>query len=87
MQHNVSAAKPNYGLGCDYIKNIGYGHNGARLGFLNSMHYDPSNDVSVLVMIPMYDYRNGSTSFYMCFNALKDAAYAAREVLGYPGKP
>jgi D-alanyl-D-alanine carboxypeptidase len=87
MQNNVSAANSDYGLGCDYVQNLGYGHNGARLGFLNSMHYDPDHDVSVLVMIPLYDFRNGKSSFNTCYNALKDAAYAAREVLGYPGNP
>ncbi len=87
MQKNVSSANANYALGCDYIRNIGYGHNGARLGFLNSMHYDPDHDVSVVVMIPLYDFRNGRASFDICFNALTDAAYAAREILGYPGKP
>lgn len=87
MQKNVSAANPAYGLGCDYVENLGYGHNGARLGFLNLMKYDPNHDVSVLVMIPLYDFRSGMTSFQTCYNALKEAAYGAREVLGYPGKP
>ena len=87
MQKTVSAANPNYGLGCSYVKNIGYGHNGARLGFLNLMSYDPDHDVSVLVMIPLYDFRNGTSSFSICYNSLANAAYAAREVLGYPGKP
>lgn len=87
MQTNVSAANLAYGLGCDYIDNIGYGHNGARLGFLNSMHYDQKHDVSVVVMIPLFDFRNGMTSFAICYNALKTAAYGAREALGYPGKP
>ncbi|MEO6000574.1 MAG: serine hydrolase domain-containing protein [Chitinophagaceae bacterium] len=87
MQRTVSAANPNYGLGSSYVQNIGYGHNGARLGFLNMMLYDPDHDVSVLVMIPLYDFRKGSTSFFTCYNSLADAAYAARELLGYPGKP
>jgi D-alanyl-D-alanine carboxypeptidase len=87
MQKTVSAANPNYGLGCSYVKNIGYGHNGARLGFLNLMSYDPDHDVSVLVMIPLSDFRNGISSFLLCYNSLAEAAYAARELLGYPGKP
>ncbi|MEO6813957.1 MAG: serine hydrolase domain-containing protein, partial [Ginsengibacter sp.] len=87
MQTDVSAANPDYGLGCVYVKNIGYGHSGARLGCLNLMAYDPDYDVSVVVMIPLYDFRNGNASFMTCVNSLSDAAYAAREVLGYPGKP
>jgi D-alanyl-D-alanine carboxypeptidase len=87
MQKSVSASNPTYGLGCSYVKNIGYGHYGARLGSLNMMSYDPEHDVSVLVMIPLYDFRNGNSSFLLCYNSLAEAAYAARELLGYPGKP
>ena len=87
MQKDVSAANPTYGLGCSYVPNIGYGHTGARIGYLNLMSYDPDNDVSVIAMIPLYDYRNGSTSFFVCFNSLQSAAYAARKILGYPGRP
>lgn len=87
MQKTVSAANPNYGLGCSYVPNIGFGHYGARLGSLNLMSYDPQYDVSVLVMIPLYDFRHGNSSFLICYNSLAEAAYAAREVLGYPGKP
>lgn len=86
MQHDVSAANPDYGLGCDFEKNLGYGHNGGRIGYLNVMKYDPQHDVSVVVMIPLYDLRT-ATSFRTCLTALKDAAYSAREILGYPGKP
>jgi D-alanyl-D-alanine carboxypeptidase len=86
MQKNLSAANPDYGLGCVYAKNLGSGHRGATLGFLNLMVHEPDHDVSVLVMIPLYDYRT-PTSFSICFNSLSEAAYGAREVLGYPGKP
>ncbi|MEO8961993.1 MAG: serine hydrolase domain-containing protein, partial [Ginsengibacter sp.] len=87
MRKDVSAANPTYGLGCSYVPNIGYGHRGARIGYLNLMSYDPYHDVSVVVMIPLYDFRNGNISFSLCNNSLSEAAYAAREVLGYPGKP
>lgn len=86
MQKNVSSADRTYGLGTSYLENIGYGHRGARLGSLNLMSYDPDHDVSVVVMIPLYDFRTDN-SFTNCINALSDAAYAAREILGYPGKP
>lgn len=87
MQKNGSAANPHYGLGSSFIPNIGYGHNGARLGFLNLMSYDPDYDVSVVVMIDLYDLRNGTESFLICLNSLLDAAYGARQALGFPGKP
>ena len=86
MQTDVSSADPTYGLGSSYRKNLGYGHGGARLGSLNIMSYDPDYDVSVVVMIPLYDLRTDN-SFNACANSLSNAAYAAREILGYPGKP
>lgn len=87
MQRTVSTANPEYGLGSSHTKGLGYGHNGARLGSLNLMSYDPDYDVSVLVMIPLYDLCNGAISFRHCLSALQDAGYAARVALGYPEKP
>ena len=86
MQKDVSATNPGYGLGCSYVPNIGYGHTGARIGYLNLMAYDPENDVSLIAMINLYDFRT-ENSFGICFNSLQEAAYAARKILGYPGKP
>lgn len=87
MQHDVSTANAEYGLGCTHRPNLGYGHNGARIGYLSTMLYDPATDVSVVVLLPLWDLRNGNESFLHCFNALTDAGYAARAALGFPGKP
>lgn len=87
MQTGVSAANKDYGLGCVFAKNVGYGHNGAIAGYLSLMVYDPEKDVSLIVMIPLWDLRNGFTSFVKCFQGLYDAAYATRQALGYPGRP
>jgi D-alanyl-D-alanine carboxypeptidase len=87
MQTDKSGYDPSYALGCTYRVNLGYGHNGARIGYLSQMAYDPVNDISVVSMVTMWDLREGSTSFILPFNAIYDAAYAARSALGYPGKP
>jgi D-alanyl-D-alanine carboxypeptidase len=87
MQKDVSNANPMYGLGSSHTPNLDYGHNGARLGSLNVMSYDPDYDVSVLVMIPLYDLRKSPGSFVQCLVALQNAAYAARTALGFPGRP
>jgi D-alanyl-D-alanine carboxypeptidase len=86
MQTDVSVQN-RYGLGTAYTPNLGYGHNGARIGNLALMAYDPLTDVSVVVYLPLWDLTNGLDSFIKCFNAIYDAAYAARAALGYPGKP
>ncbi len=83
MKTSTSTADPNYGLGCFYVENLGYGHNGARVGNLSFMFYDPEHDVSVISYINAIDYAN----FDSCYSAMPDAAYAVREILGYPGKP
>ena len=90
MQTDVSLANPTHGLGTTFTKNLGYGHNGARIGNLSVMAYDPLTDVSVVAYISLWDLTDGpdgTTSFIKCFSAMYDAAYAARSALGYPGKP
>jgi len=83
MKTSTSTADPNYGLGCFYQENLGYGHNGARVGNLSIMFYDPAHDVSVICYINAIEYTDIAT----CYSAMPDAAYAVREILGYPGKP
>ena len=85
MQTDVSKGNPSYALGCEYRKNLGYGHNGARVGNLSIMAYNPDTEVSVVVYLPLWDLIDGMESFKFCFQAMYDAAYAALETLGYPG--
>jgi D-alanyl-D-alanine carboxypeptidase len=90
MQTDVSVANSMYGLGTSHRINLGYGHNGAIAGYLMTMTYDPTTQVSVVAMLPLWDLTqgpNGNTSFEKCFTGMYDAAYAARSALGYPGKP
>lgn len=87
MQKDLSPGDLRYALGCTLTPNLGYGHNGARIGYLSLMAYDPDHDVSVVSMIPLFDLRNGNVSFLKCYNSIIDAAYAAREALDFPGKP
>jgi D-alanyl-D-alanine carboxypeptidase len=87
MQTNVVLTNPTHGLGTTFTPNLGYGHNGARIGNLALMAYDPLTDVSVVVYLPLWDLTDGFNSFGKCFNAIYDAAYASRVALGYPGKP
>jgi len=83
MKTNVSTANPTYGLGCFYRENLGYGHNGARIGNLSLMMYDPVYDVSLVSYISAID----AADFMTTYNAITDVAYAVRATLGYPGKP
>lgn len=86
MQTSTSSANPDYGLGCDRFKNLGYGHNGAIAGYLSLMAYDPATDVSVVAMLPLWDFSKGNASFITCFRHMYYAGYAAKSALGYPIK-
>jgi D-alanyl-D-alanine carboxypeptidase len=83
MKTSTTTEDPHYGLGCFYVENLGYGHNGARIGNLSMKFYDPDNDVSLVCYINCIDFENFPVNYY----AMPDLAYAVREILGYPGKP
>lgn len=86
MQTSTSSANAEYGLGCDRFNNLGYGHNGAIAGYLSLMAYDPATDVSVVAMLPLWDFRKGEILPEACFLHMYYAAYAAKAALGYPIK-
>lgn len=88
MQHTPGPEPGNpYSLGCTLFTNLGYGHNGASNGYLNLVAYDPVTDVSIVVLLPLWDLSGGNDSFLKCLATLSEAGWAAREVLGYPGRP
>lgn len=84
MQTDVSVGNPKYGLGAEWFDNVGYGHNGAIAGYLSLMTYDPATDVSVIALLPLWDFSKGEASFDTCFFHMYYAAYAAKGALGYP---
>lgn len=89
MQTNFSpdtSGHTSYGLGCSYVPNLGYGHNGCIRGYLSLMLYDPVSDVSLIAMINTVDNRSDEGFNAVAFT-LYDAAAKVREMLGYPGKP
>lgn len=83
MKNEVSVGNPSYGLGCFYRDNLGYGHNGARIGNITLMVYDPIHDISIVSYISAFDLDN----MMVILVAIEDVAYAARIALGYPGRP
>lgn len=86
MQTDASPANPGYGLGCTHTTNLGYGHNGCIRGYYSIMVYDPDHDLSIIAMLPTV-VMTSEQAFYTSFMAMYDAAWKAREILGYPGKP
>ncbi|MFA7362112.1 MAG: serine hydrolase domain-containing protein [Candidatus Kapaibacterium sp.] len=87
MKTDISPGSTNYALGCALIPNLGYGHTGSTHGYISAMFYDPLTGVSVICMIPVWDFSNGMTSYTNVNTAMFMACYSARSALGYPGLP
>jgi D-alanyl-D-alanine carboxypeptidase len=87
MTSDISPYTTSYALGCDHVKNLGYGHNGAILGYLSTIRYNPDTGVSIVVLMPMIDGSNSMTSLTTSImEGIYSAAWASLEVLGYPGR-
>lgn len=71
-----------YGLGCRYYPGLGFGHTGATEGYLSIMMYDKTTDVSVIALLPYWNLTSDN-SLNLCMMAIVNAAYKAKEALGY----
>jgi D-alanyl-D-alanine carboxypeptidase len=85
MQTDIAPGSTTYALGCTYQKNLGYGHTGSTHGYMSAMFYDPLTGVSVIAMLPVWDFSNGMTSYNHANTEMIRACYLARMTLGYPG--
>jgi len=87
MQNSLSPGSSNYALGCIHMPNLGYGHNGCRVGYLSAMMYDPEHDVSVIVYLSFVDMTTEKNFMAEMKEGLYQSAWRARETLGYSGRP
>jgi CubicO group peptidase (beta-lactamase class C family) len=44
-----------YGLGCTYTEGLGYGHDGAHVGYLTMLRYNPENGVTIIAFCSILD--------------------------------
>ena len=69
-----------YGLGTTFTSGLGYGHNGAHIGYMTVARYDPTDSVTVLIfssfLAPEYFMQQGEL--------LIRIAHEAKEICGYP---
>ncbi|MEO7357409.1 MAG: hypothetical protein ABIY50_07835, partial [Ignavibacteria bacterium] len=87
MKNSVSDSNKTYALGCFYIEDLGYGHNGCIKGYLSYMMYDPITEVSLIILMPVNDYRfPREEGIVYGLKALINTGFKARMVLGYSGK-
>lgn len=87
MKSSVSPGSSSYGLGCLSMPNLGYGHNGCRVGYLSLMMYDPETDVSVVAYLNLVDMSRRENFTAEMTDGLYQAGWSARAALGYPGRP
>jgi len=85
MQNDTSSFNPDYGLGCKRWQYLGYGHKGDHRGYTSIMAYNPETDVSIVVLLPLWDERS-EENFAACQKTLFKAAFATLKVLGYPAE-
>jgi D-alanyl-D-alanine carboxypeptidase len=85
MQNDTSSFNPDYGLGCKRWQYLGYGHKGDHRGYTTIMAYNPETEVSIVVLLPLWDERS-EENFAACQITLFNAAFATLKVLGYPAE-
>lgn len=78
--HKTGESHGYYGLGCTYTPGLGFGHNGAHLGYMTMVRYDPKQDVTVLVFANCLNANDPNEELPFMYNL----GYAAKELLGYP---
>ncbi|MDD3791809.1 MAG: serine hydrolase [Candidatus Bathyarchaeota archaeon] len=67
-----------YGLGTTIVEGLGYGHNGAHLGYLNIAMTDPETGVTVTIFAPI-DFDNLGDEINYLYNLGREA----KRTLGY----
>ncbi len=66
-----------YGLGTTFTEGLGYGHNGAHIGYLTVMRYDPTTDVTVVMFVSVLDADDTYQEIYFMY----DVGLMAKQIL------
>ena len=71
-----------YGCGLEYTNNLGYGNNGAHLGYLTYMIYDPPTGFTIVVYTNAWNFSDGIASIsYQVTNMLQNICYRSKELV------
>jgi D-alanyl-D-alanine carboxypeptidase len=68
-----------YGLGTTYTDGLGYGHNGAHIGYLTVMRYDPTTNVTVVIFVSVLNADDPLGEL----NLMYDVGLSAKQLMGY----
>ena len=68
-----------YGLGTSFAEGLGYGHNGAHMGYMTTMFYDKENDVAIVLSASVSSFDD----IYGEIQYLYGIGHSAKQILGY----
>ena len=68
-----------YGLGTEYAEGLGFGHNGAHVGYLTVMCYDEQTDTAIVISASVLNVDD----LYGQLDAMYGIGRQAKQVLGY----
>lgn len=74
-QHGV------YGLGLTKTDGLGYGHDGAHAGYLNTLRYNPDTGISVLIASNLWDVSDNTNSLMTQARSMVRVALEALDIL------
>ena len=77
------AGNTSYALGLA-VSELGIGHTGAHLGYMNYVVYNPADDVTVVVVIPFIDYNSINEQAALIMDLTKEARKAAGYTAVWP---
>jgi D-alanyl-D-alanine carboxypeptidase len=72
-----------YGLGITYTPGLGYGHNGGHQGYMTVMRYDPTYDITTVLVVCAINANDMQGQMEWMYRIVSKA----RGILGYPGLP
>lgn len=72
-----------YGLGLTYTEGLGYGHDGAHAGYLNTLRYNPDTGITVFVASNLWDLSDNINSLMDQGHAMMQLTKEALDILNH----
>lgn len=83
MTQTPQSGDSRYGLGIFCVNKLGYGHNGAHMGYISLMMYDPVTDVTVVSYFNLWDETSPYNIRPAQMTLLGQAALDAKTAVGF----
>lgn len=70
-----------YGLGTTFTPDLGFGHNGGKLGYFTSTRFDPDSQITYVIYTNVWDFDAFEFDVFTQLTNLYGVAYAAKSVV------